>query len=69
MSDTRSYRIERVADFLNIPPERLGVCLTELAASIEKVREKASETKREFVAFTWTDDGKDGVSYRLIGKP
>lgn len=76
MRDDNEYRIETVADFLNVPEDRIEDCLKEFADFIELSRamlQAASfmaqimgiEDKSKIGAYTWIDDGKKEKTVRF----
>lgn len=58
------YRIETVADFAKVPADRLGDCLAEFVPFLFFTRhagEADPEVGLALEAFTWIDDGVEGV--------
>jgi len=70
---TTEYRIEKVQDFLKVPPGRINACLKEFRGWIDfallmrKVIVSASGDDGVFEdgEFVWIDDGKRNVSMIL----
>lgn len=69
----KECRISSLADFLQVPPDRLDECLADfktwlaLARQADEVSRISSgvlkaEVKFDLRAFTWVDDGSRGVS-------
>lgn len=66
------YRIDYLADFAEIPPERLEECLAEFAEWVGLVRERLDKMREDkedqddvaywsrSLTFIWADDGKRG---------
>jgi CO dehydrogenase/acetyl-CoA synthase delta subunit len=70
VSGVVQYRIDRVADLLEVPAEKRHECIRQLEYALElhefAYGERAAEV--QFVA-TWTDDGSKDVSLELNGEP
>ncbi len=77
VSEKPEYRIERVSDFCNVPPDRLDACLSEFkefidtAAAIKEMCAIAGEMagvdpECEITAFVWRDDGERNATITLI---
>lgn len=54
------YLIERVADFTDVPEDRLAVCLDELGVAVREIakikRGQGANVRK--ARFIWIDDGK-----------
>lgn len=74
MSDTNTYRIERVTDFLKVPHGRLPMCLEEfadylgLACDLIKLTDAVSggTATAEIGPFIWVDDGKRNKTITIV---
>ena len=76
-SNGSEYRIEKVADFLKVPEDRLASCLEEFADFLQMSRDMLGITKSladiigvedasKIGAYTWIDDGKKDKSIRMV---
>lgn len=79
MRTPKTYRLERIADFLEVPADRretlfeeLVTVLTTADAILDAVRRSALELGLEVPepagvinAVTWTDDGKQELTFDL----
>ena len=77
MSEPNTYRIETVADFLKVPPERQDACLEEFDGFLHTARavaEMASivgevvgvNPQTQIGAFVWIDDGKRDRTVTIV---
>jgi hypothetical protein len=71
MTEPKRYEIEKIEDFLKVPPERRALCLAEFQTFLS-IMDKVDELRRQLVAglgipaealtfdgrFTWIDDDK-----------
>lgn len=69
----KEYRISSLADFLQVPADKLDECLADFQTWLSLARQAdevsrigsnmlGAEAKLSLRAFTWIDDGKRGVS-------
>lgn len=65
MSGPPTYRIEKIADFLNVPEDRLPICLHEFGSWVAAAGAFKDSGLEPYVIgesplthFTWIDDGK-----------
>lgn len=71
----KEYEIASLADFANVPPERIGACLADFTEWLRVLRDKAEllgvldaitgvpgGIELNETGFTWVDDGIDGIS-------
>lgn len=61
------YEIKEIKDFLQVPPDKIGICLKDFAQYLEMVRAFTTiadvlDSPIESHGFTWVDDGIEGVS-------
>lgn len=74
-----TYRIQSLSDLLQIPSDRLSVCLRDIEYAIQLYGLVCGSGGAPFGPVTWTDDGDHSVSLRLgsesltlkveVGKP
>ena len=69
MSDDKRYEIEKIADILDIPPEKFGWFLIDLkqwyifSRQFKELVEVMPEgVKVDIPAMVWIDDGAHGIS-------
>ena len=51
------YHIVSIADFANVPDDRLSACIQEFVCCLFELRKVQRETGYALVTFTWVDDG------------
>jgi len=72
----KTYKIERVSDFLRIPADQLPVALSEFVQMLPQIKAmydiqctiSGMAPEKMFPKMEWEDDGKREIRINLVGK-